>query len=183
MRVGIANPLCGENVRGIPGACTTHNFTFMARGPYTENKIHYRLHIEFYQQKTCVLRYSNPSDMWLAICRDCYRLAYEVLRRWKKSVSLYRGFNFSSYFWTRSGGWEFDTCSFHGAGHPLHHIDNRSRNRRRNLWVVWCVSSWWPLFQSRSSVLIYIHRKYIHICSSIWVLFCLVYQLCLALWW
>ena len=116
MRVGIANPLCGENVRGIPGACTTHNFTFMARGPYTENKIYYRLHIEFYQQKTCVLRYSNPSDMWLAICRDCYKLAYEVLRRWKKSVSLYRGFNFSSYFWTRSGGWEFDTCSSHGAG-------------------------------------------------------------------
>ena len=30
--------------------------------------------------------------------------------------------------------------------HPLHPIDNRSRNRRRNLWVGWCVSSWWPLF-------------------------------------
>ena len=28
--------------------------------------------------------------------------------------------------------------------HPLHPIDNRSRNRRRNLWVGWCVSSWWP---------------------------------------
>ena len=39
--------------------------------------------------------------------------------------------------------------------HPLHPIDNRSRNRRRNLWVGWCVSSWWPLFPSRSSVLIY----------------------------
>ena len=37
--------------------------------------------------------------------------------------------------------------------HPLHPIDNRSRNRRRNLWVGWCVSSWWPLFPS-SSVLI-----------------------------
>ena len=40
---------------------------------------------------------------------------------------------------------------------PLHPIDNRSRNRRRNLWVGWCVSSWWPLFPSRSSVLIYIY--------------------------
>ena len=40
--------------------------------------------------------------------------------------------------------------------HPLHPIDSRSRNRRRNLWVGWCVSSWWPLFPSRSSVLIYI---------------------------
>ena len=40
--------------------------------------------------------------------------------------------------------------------HPLHPIDNRSRNKRRNLWVGRCVSSWWPWFPSRSSVLIYI---------------------------
>ena len=40
--------------------------------------------------------------------------------------------------------------------YPLHPIDNRSRNRRQNLWVGWCVSSWWPLFPSRSSVFIYI---------------------------
>ena len=70
--------------------------------------------------------------------------------------------------------------------HPLHPIDNRSRNRRRNLWVGWCVSSWWPLFPSRSSVLTYIY-VYIYICRfyiSLWVLFSLVYQLCLALgWW
>ena len=66
--------------------------------------------------------------------------------------------------------------------HSLHPIDNRSRNKRRNLWVGWWVSSWWPLFPSRSSVLIYIYIC-IYICSSIWVLFSLVYQLCLALWW
>ena len=41
--------------------------------------------------------------------------------------------------------------------HPLHPIDNRSRNRHRKLWVGWCVSSWWPLFPSRSSVFIYIY--------------------------
>ena len=39
--------------------------------------------------------------------------------------------------------------------HPLHPIDNRSRNKRRNLWVGRCVSSWWPWFPSRSSVLIF----------------------------
>ena len=50
--------------------------------------------------------------------------------------------------------------------HPLHPIDNRSRNRRRNLWVGWCVSSWWPLFPPISFVL-----RNIYICSSIWVLF------------
>ena len=29
--------------------------------------------------------------------------------------------------------------------HPLHPIDNRSRNKRRNLWVEWCVSSLVPV--------------------------------------
>ena len=48
--------------------------------------------------------------------------------------------------------------------HPLHPIDNRSRNKRRNLWVGRCVSSWWPWFPSRSSVLIYM---YIYICMYI----------------
>ena len=41
--------------------------------------------------------------------------------------------------------------------HPLHPINNRSRNKRRNLWVGRCVSSWWPWFPSRSSVLIYMY--------------------------
>ena len=40
--------------------------------------------------------------------------------------------------------------------HPLHPIENRSRNKRRNLWVGRFVSSRWPWFPSRSSVLIYI---------------------------
>ena len=50
--------------------------------------------------------------------------------------------------------------------HPLHPIDNRSRNKRRNLWVGRCVSSWWPWFPSRSSVLIYI-CMYIPYTSSV----------------
>ena len=52
--------------------------------------------------------------------------------------------------------------------HPLHPIDNRSRNKRRNLWVGRCVSSWWPWFPSRSSVLIcmYIYM-YIPYTSSV----------------
>ena len=41
--------------------------------------------------------------------------------------------------------------------HPLHPIDNKSRNRRRQLWVGWSVSSWWPFFPSRSSVSISIY--------------------------
>ena len=59
-------------------------------------------------------------------------------------------------FWTRTGGWEFDRSHGAGISSPSHSHDNRSRNRRRNLWVGWRVSSWWPLFPSRSSVLIYV---------------------------
>ena len=47
--------------------------------------------------------------------------------------------------------------SLMALAHPLHPIDNRSRNQRRNLRVGLCVSSWWPWFPSRSSVLIYIY--------------------------
>ena len=47
---------------------------------------------------------------------------------------------------------------------PLHPINSRSRNKRRNLWVGRCVSSWWPLFPSRNSVLIYI---YMYVCILI----------------
>ena len=68
-------------------------------------------------------------------------------------------------FWTRTGGGSLIAPM--ALAHPLHPIDNRSRNRRRNLWVG-CVSSWWPLFPSRSSVLIYIYA------FSIWVLFWLM---------
>ena len=47
---------------------------------------------------------------------------------------------------------------------PLHPIDDRSRDRRRNLWVGLCVSSWWPLFPSRSSLLIYIYALLYELC-------------------
>ena len=49
----------------------------------------------------------------------------------------------------------------------LHPIDNRSRNRRRNLWVGWRVSSWWPMFPSRSSVLICIYICILYMSSFI----------------
>ena len=48
--------------------------------------------------------------------------------------------------------------------HPLHPIDNRSRNRRRNLWVGWCGASWWPLFPSRSCVNKYIYALLYEFC-------------------
>ena len=62
--------------------------------------------------------------------------------------------------------------------HPLHPIDNRSRNRRLNLWVGLCVSSWWPLFPSKSSVLIYI---YIYIYALLYEFCCLWLTSCVLL--
>ena len=50
-------------------------------------------------------------------------------------------------------------------------IDNRSRNKRRNLWVGLCVSSWWPWFPSRNSVLIYMYI-YIYVCAHSLYEFC-----------
>ena len=60
--------------------------------------------------------------------------------------------------------------------HPLHPIDNRSRNRRRNLWVGWCVSSWWLLFPSRSSVLIYmyIYMHFLYEFCFLWFTNCIL---------
>ena len=43
--------------------------------------------------------------------------------------------------------------------HPLHPIKSRSRNKRRNLWVGWCVSSWWPLFWPVHSIY-YLHTTH-----------------------
>ena len=65
--------------------------------------------------------------------------------------------------------------------HPLHPIDNRSKNRRRNLWVGWRASSWWPLFPSRSSVYIYIYMLFYMSYYMSYVFF--GYQLCLVLGW
>ena len=66
--------------------------------------------------------------------------------------------------------------------HPLHPINSRSRNNRRNLWVGRCVSSWWPLLSPRHCVNIHLsirmhslyefcYRTYIciHKCCSVLV--------------
>ena len=64
--------------------------------------------------------------------------------------------------------------------HPLHPIDNRSRNKRRNLWVGRWVSPWWLWFPSRSSVLIYMYIYiYIYIYMCVCVCVCMyVHSFC-----
>ena len=52
---------------------------------------------------------------------------------------------FLFFFLTRTGGDMVLTTPV-ALAHPLHPIRSRSRNKRRNLWVGWCVSSWRPWF-------------------------------------
>ena len=80
---------------------------------------------------------------------------------WKKNILLQRSQNYGVWnYWHMIFGLEQEggiLIAPMALAHPLHLIDNRSRNKRRNLWVGWCVSSWWPWFPSRSSVLIYMY--------------------------
>ena len=62
-------------------------------------------------------------------------------------------------FWLEQKGGSLITPM--APAHPLHPDNSRSRNKRRNVWFGWCVSSWLPLFPSRNTVLIYI---YIYVC-------------------
>ena len=54
--------------------------------------------------------------------------------------------------------------------HPLHPIKSRSRNKRRNLWVGWCVSSWRPWFWPVQSIY-YIHITHYSRILTIKILF------------
>ena len=51
--------------------------------------------------------------------------------------------------------------------HPIHPIKSRSRNKRRNLWVGWCVSSWQPWFWPVYSIY-YIHTTHYSCILSNW---------------
>ena len=69
-------------------------------------------------------------------------------------------------FWTRTGGWEFDHSHGAGTSSPSH-SQQVEEQAPKPVGVGRCVSSWWPWFPSKSSVLII----YIYICAFlIWVL-------------
>ena len=70
-------------------------------------------------------------------------------------------------FWTRTGGWEFDRPHGAGTSSPSQWEQVREQAPKPVGWVGWCVSSWWPLFSSRSSVLIYIYIYMLFYMSSV----------------
>ena len=65
---------------------------------------------------------------------------------------------------------QFDRSHGAGTSSPSHW--QQVEEQAPNLWVGWCVSSWWPLFPSRSSVLIHIYI-YIFVCVC-----ALLYEFC-----
>ena len=57
----------GENVPGIPGACATHNFTYLARGPCCLKFILQRNIAHFYNIHFSTHRHALSQHMWLPI--------------------------------------------------------------------------------------------------------------------
>ena len=62
------------------------------------------------------------------------------------------------------GGWEFDRSHGAGTSSPSYWQQVEEQAPKPDLWVGRCVSSWWPWFPSRSSVLIYMYI-YIYACT------------------
>ena len=84
-------------------------------------------------------------------------------------------------FWTRTGGWEFDRSHGAGTSSPSHWQQVEEQAPKPVGWMMcFLLMTFVPPIQ-KLCVNIYIYI-YIYICSSIWVLFSLVYQFCLALW-
>ena len=65
MHVGFPNPRWRENVPGIPGACTTHNFTYLVRGPYKVNLVYVFSFLSMVLPKQC------KKDVPWTTCLQC----------------------------------------------------------------------------------------------------------------
>ena len=106
---------------------------------------------DWYSGKCPVMLYINQPWCTGFIAEQQNRIKRNTTARWyiywlKESIT---------FFGLEQEGGSLITSM--ALAHPLHPIDNRSRNKCRNLWVGRCISSWWPWFPSRSSVLIYIY--------------------------
>ena len=64
--------------------------------------------------------------------------------------------------------------------HPLHPIRSRSRNKHRNLWFGWCVSSWWHRFYFVYSIYYHVHSMYYCCILNNWNKSFLIYFNCIV---
>ena len=100
--------------------------------------------------------HDNTITEFVIIDSKNYSTAYVILQ---ELIDIVLDSNRGVGVWSLPWRWKY----------PLHPIDNRSRNRRGNLWVGWCFSSWWPLFPSRGSVLIYICILYMSFVKDVYI--------------
>ena len=90
-------------------------------------------------------------------CCDNSKITFEIIDTRNSPIA---------YVWidyTMSFGLEHEDRSLITPMEPAHHlppIKSRSRNKCRNLWVGWCVSSWWPWFWSVYQFYHHMHTMY-----------------------
>ena len=117
---------------------------------------HYTASINCCKKKTILLQRSHNYGVWNYWQQKLlYCICYTIWIDWHMIFGL-----------QQEGG---SLIAPMALAHPLHPIDNRSRNRRRNPWVGgcmiitpnsvirWCFSFWWSFYPPWSSVLIYIY--------------------------
>ena len=79
----------GENVPGIPGACATFNFTYLARGPWTDvcfgELSHYRFHNASVDMRQLDFIHNN---FWFVINKNLHEKSMRIL-------SMFRCFQWS----------------------------------------------------------------------------------------
>ena len=101
---------------------------------------HYTASINCWKKKHSIATTTQLRNLKLLIAKFLYCICYTLWIDWLMCFGL------------EQEGWSLIHPM--ALAHPLHPINSRSRKKRRNLWVGRCVSSWWPWFPSRSSVLI-----------------------------
>ena len=85
----------GENVAGIPGACATHNFTYLVRGPFAKTYLHRRSKVSvqaaYGNISTVALKTWLISNDWMTIMlHGCTLLKITYLGTFSIKVCFYK---------------------------------------------------------------------------------------------
>ena len=127
-----------------PSKCRTHNAIDIEYGEHGYDNLNFVIVWHFCKKKPILLQRSPNYGVWNYWQQKLfYCICYTMWIDWHMIFGL-----------EQKGG---SLIALMALAHPLYTIDNRSRNRRRNLRVGWCVSFWWPLFPSRNCIYIYIY--------------------------
>ena len=123
-------------------------------------------------------------------CNDHTIAEFGIIDSKNSSTAYVILYELTHDFWTRTGGWEFDRSNGANTYSPPNWQQVKRQAPKPVGWMM-CIllMTFVPVQKLCVNIYIYIYIYiyifiYIYsICSSIWVLFSLVYRLCLALWW